>query len=426
MNRKIESSIVISGMEVITPFGFGLDKFKFALKNSKSAVRNIHTSHPEESQIISVAAFLPQENLIKSYELNHYDEATQKKFVALSARASLTAKYSMSVCLRAYYQANLFKLNKDRIGIIIAGNNTSQNETYQQLKLFQNAPQFVSARHAINFLDSSHIGYISELLDITGEGYTVGAASASGNMAIIQAMRLIECNIIDCCLVVGVMADLSVVELQSLRQSGALGGIKFKDQPDKASRPFDKKHEGFIPGQAAACLVIEKQNTANQRNAPTLGYLRGYGMCLDANHSSNPSLDGEINCMQKAISSAKLKVDDISYINAHGTSSVLGDEIEAKAIATLFKHAWVNSTKSLIGHCLWSAGIIEAIATLIQLNDCFFHANLNLEEPILDDIQFIGANKVHYCKNNNKFSLSNNFAFGGINTSILLQRGDIK
>ena len=420
------SKVVITGMSMLSPFGFGVPAFEVALKNGQSAIRLIDDTHPQESQILSVAAFLSAPDFIKNLDTIPCEPLFKQHYKQLTARAPLTLQTALWTALDVYQQAGLFSIVKtDRVGIVVTGNNTTVKQSHEQYLIYQDNPNYVSPRYGLNFLDSSYIGYISELLNIHGEGQVVGASSASGNMAIIHAMRLLEQKVLDYCLVVGVMADLSVVELQAFRQLGALGGIQFKTEPAKASRPFDTQHEGFIPGQAGACLVLERQDTAKARNARIFGYVLGSAIVLDGNHSSDPSLNGEVEVMKKAIHQAQLQSSDIDYVNAHGTSSVLGDEIEAQAFLTLFKNMtqspWINSTKSHIGHCLWSAGIVETIATVLQLNAGFLHANLNLETPLETDVRWVGTTAI---KTDCNIALSNAFAFGGINTSIILKKGE--
>jgi malonyl-ACP decarboxylase len=423
MAYNLEDKVAITGMGIISPLGFGLKPFELALYQGNSAVTQTAAHFPKESEIAPVAAFLEHKHFIKEIDKLEIDSALRTRFINLAARAPLTVQGSLLCALQAQLQANIpIETQSERVGIIVGGTNTTQRLSYENHLIFQHEPSHVLPRYGINFLDSSHIGYVSELLGIKGEAHVVGAASASGNMAIIQAMRLLEGHYVDYCFVLGVLADLSVVELQAFHQLGALGGASFINEPQKASRPFDEKHEGFIPAQACACLILERQNTAHERNVPILGYLLGTGISLDANHSSDPSVDGEVAAMKKALLSAQLNPNEIDYINTHGTSSKLGDEIEALAIEKLFgttSRNFINSTKSITGHCLWSAGMVEAIATIIQLNQGFLHGNINLDIPINPNIGLIGKKAI---EGNFTTALSNSFAFGGINTSIILHK----
>ena len=423
---RLDSKIVISAMGMISPYGMGVELFESALKNKQSAISNISTTHPEHSKILSVAGFLPENNLANKINDINCDESIRVKFKSLAARAPLSVQASLLSSLQAFQQAKLYALeNTEKVGIIVTGTNTTLQQTYEQHTIYAQEPAYVSSRYGLNFLDSNHIGYVSEFLNISGEGHVVGAASASGNMAIIQAMRLLEQGILDQCFVIGVMAELSPVELQALRQLDVLGAKTFKENPTQASRPFDRAHEGFIPAQLSACLLLERVESAKSRQAPILGYLLGAGIALDKNHSSNPSETGEAPAMQKALSAAKINALQIDYINAHGTSSVLGDEVECKAIQAIFGNRdikYINSTKSVIGHGLWSAGIAEAIAVIVQMNGNYLHASLNLEDPINENIGLIQDTVL---QGNFNIALSNNFAFGGINTSVIFHKGEL-
>ncbi|UJF34770.1 beta-ketoacyl synthase N-terminal-like domain-containing protein [Paenibacillus hexagrammi] len=307
-------------------------------------------------------------------------------------------------------------------GIVVSGSNLSQNYAYSLFKKFDEAPEYLTPSYALHFMDTDHVGTISDICNIKGEGFNVGGASASGNVAIIKAMQMIQLGLADLCLVSGTLADLSPLELMSFSNLGAMGGKSFGSEPGQACRPFDKKHEGFIYGQAAACLILESRQSAEKRGVKPLAELLSGALVLDGNRLSDPNEDGEVRAMEQALRQAGLSPGDIDYINAHGTSTPTGDMTEIRAIKRLFKERigeiWMNSTKSLTGHCLYSAGIVEALAAIVQMKEGFVHPNLNLEEPIDQECRFSRGNTV---KANLKTALSNSFGFGGINTSIVLR-----
>ncbi len=343
----------------------------------------------------------------------------------IGRRAPLTIQTSIIAALEAWEQARLFERDIDptRVGIIVAGENTTQAYQYNLQQQFQEEASYLSPKYALHFMDTDQVGTLSEIFGIHGEGFTVGGASASGNVGMIQATRLIQQGIIDICLVVGALADFSPVEIQGFRNIGALGGIQFADQPNKACRPFDKEHEGFIWGQASASLILETEKTAEKRQI--IGKIAGTAISLDGNRLANPTTQGEVRVMQHALADAKLLPEQIQYINTHGSSSPLGDNTEIAAIKTVLgnaiSHVWINSTKSIVGHCIWSAGILEAIATFLQIQAGTVHPNLNLDNPIDHHCRFV-SNKSE--KVQIDAALSNSFGFGGINTSIILTRGD--
>ena len=213
------------------------------------------------------------------------------------------------------------------------------------------------------------------------------------------------------------------MELQGFINIGAMGGKKFAGMPDKACRPFDSAHEGFIYGQAGGCIILESGESAENRGVASNMELAGGALVLDGNHLPDPNIKGEIRAMEKAVESALIGREEISYINAHGSSSPLGDQTEVKAIENLFrenlKDIRVNSLKPYTGHCLYSAGIIEAIATIIQMREGFLFPCLNLENPISDNINFVNH---HPLKIDIRTSMSNSFGFGGINSSIIFRK----
>jgi malonyl-ACP decarboxylase len=316
-------------------------------------------------------------------------------------------------------------MHRPVLGIVAAGNNLSQNYHYGLLCKFQSTPQYLTPKYAIHYMDTDHVGTLSEIFKIQGEGFTVGGASASGNAAIIKGCQLIQLGILDACVIVGAMADLSPLELQGFYNVGALGGKRFRDQPDKACRPFDKDHEGFIYGQAGGSLILESPDSAQKRNVPPLAEIGGGALVLDGNRLPNPNADGEARAMESALKQAGIKPGEVNYLNAHGTSSPLGDETEIKAVKQVFKesisHLWINSTKGLTGHCLTAAGVIEGIATIIQMKEGFIHPNLNLEHPIDDECKFSRHQSIETSIHT---AVNNSFGFGGINTSVIFKKGE--
>lgn len=332
-------------------------------------------------------------------------------------RRHTLASYSALMCCEEAWQhaqLNEKKIDGDKIGIIVGGQNINQNFMFNQHDIFKQDPDYLLPSYAIQFLDTDLVGLLSEQFKIHGEGFTIGGASASGNMAIIQGMRLIEHGHVDACVVIGALADLSPLELQAFKQYGALSC-------ETRCNPFDVSHSGFVYGQASACLILESLHSAKKRQVATIGSLLGYGMCLDGHRLADPNFDGEVLAMQKALDAAHKKPKEIDYLNPHGTSSVLGDETEARAIKKVFDDnitsLWINNTKSLTGHCLWSAGVVEAIAVLIQMQHGFLHPNPFLEIPIEPALQFVGRESIPATLT---YALSNSFGFGGINTSIVL------
>ncbi|MFE7323788.1 beta-ketoacyl synthase N-terminal-like domain-containing protein [Streptomyces sp. NPDC057565] len=303
-----------------------------------------------------------------------------------------------------------------RTGVVVAGSNLNGGYAWRQRQRFERDPAYLPPTFALHYQDTDHVGTLSQLLGIRGEGFTVGGASASGNVAIIQGARLIECGALDVCLVVGALTELSPMELRSycnLRAAAA---------GDAATTgfgaPFDTGHRGFVPGEGCAVLVLESEASARRRGAPPFAELSGYAQRLDANRLADPSADGEADAMEAAIERAGLSPADIDYVNAHGTGAPLGDAAELQALRAVFgsRGPWVNATKALTGHCLSAAGVVEAVATVIQLRDSFVHPTVGLTSPVDASHRFVGPTAKGVPL---RHALSNSFGFGGISTSVV-------
>jgi malonyl-ACP decarboxylase len=421
----MQNQIGVTGLGVISSVCRNADEFKKSLMAGKNGVESIDDSLTD---CTSTKLRAPIKDLCFKETVGEYSQVAKEfrqRIVECSGRSSEAMRSGILSALEAYLQANLASKKPKQIGIVVAGSNLTQNRQYKSYEKFQDTPEFLSPYYALQFMDTNYLGVLSEIFAVKGEGMTVGGASASGNLAILKGYRLIKLGLVDACMVVGTFPNLSPMELQGFYNIGALGGKDFKDQPKKACRPFDQDHEGFIFGEASGCIILENLKSAHQRNIPILAKLLGGAITLDGNRLPNPNEKGEVRAMETALKRSQVGKDNIDYINAHGSSSPLGDEVEVKAISSVFEkrvsNIWINSTKGLTGHCLNSAGIIEAIATIIQLKEGFVHPNINLDNPIEPEIKF---NNSEFSKQEIKFSLSNSFGFGGINSSLIFKKGD--
>ncbi len=223
----------------------------------------------------------------------------------------------------------------------------------------------------------------------------------------------------------GSESTISPVSIEGFTACKALS-TKYNDEPTSSSRPFDNDRDGFVMGEGAGILILEEMEHATKRGAKILGEIKGYGMSADSYHYTlpEPSGDGAFRAMKNALSDAELSPSDIDYINAHGTSTPSGDQIEAIAIDRLFENNKikidVSSTKSQIGHLLGAAGAVEAIYSLLSLNHKKLPYNLNLNNEVgSKNINFIKDKPIDKNLNN---VLSNSFGFGGTNVSLVLSR----
>lgn len=411
-------------MGIVSSIGCGIEDFTQSLKQGNSGVgKLILPALPDFP--VQVGALLDESNLnFTSYEPegSSYVSRAKKGF----NRLSKSMKTTITAALEAWRMAELQQkqMEPGRIGLIVAGSNLTTAMLYDNTDKFRQSPEYTSPSFVLQQMDTNYVGVLSEIFGIQGEGFTVGGASASGNMAIIQAERLIRHGYVDACLVVSPMADLTPMELYGYLNMGALGGSSFAENPAAASRPFDHLHEGFIYGQASGCLLLESGKHAGKRGVALWAEIAGTASQLDGNRSSDPSTDGEAHVMERCMQQAHKSIREIQYINTHGTSTPLGDRTELAAIQQVFQEEtsriWLNSTKCMTGHCLYSAGIIEAIATVQQMVQGFLHPNINLDQPIDERFRFTGKVAERYQVED---ALSNSFGFGGVNSSILFTRG---
>ncbi|MEY4483322.1 MAG: hypothetical protein RL693_774 [Verrucomicrobiota bacterium] len=410
--------VLVTGIGVLTSAGKGVQAFTDALNHGRVGI----TSCTDDG--LGIAGRLKAFSFEETVASLSLPDAMKTRALRAGRRAPLSAQTSLTTAMEAWQQAfgGMEVYPPEQISLLIAGNNI--NQAYQRgiMSKFQEDPEYVPASYALHFMDTDQIGLLSEVLGVRGEGFTVGGGSASGNMGILQAYRQIKYGLCQACIVVGALADFSPVELRAFQHAGALGGSRFSDQPEKACRPFDRDRDGFIYGQGSACLILESSKQANERGASVWGQIGGGAACLDGNRSSNPSVAGEIRVMRQALAEAGHAIEEVQYINAHATSSLLGDEVEVKAIKEVFgshlENVSINATKGLIGHCLYAAGAVEAVATLIQMKRGFLHPNANLENPIDRECRFIGLTAE---AKRTELALNNSYGFGGINTSIVLK-----
>jgi malonyl-ACP decarboxylase len=325
------------------------------------------------------------------------------------------SRLACAVAMDAWLAAGLTAYPQpEQVAVIVAGNNIHQSYITGHFSRYLEQPAYISPRYAVNFFDTHVLGAVSELVGARGFGFTAGGASASGNVALFQAFHSLRSGQASVCLCVGALADYSSFELQAFINLGAMSA-------ESHCRPFDSHRTGFVYGQGSACIILETRSHARNRGAAPLAQLAGVSLNLDANHSAEPEAAGEARAMRQALHSAEMDPAAIDYVNAHGTASQAGDLAEAAALREVFcqpSMPLINSTKALTGHTLYAAGIVEAIATIIQMRESFIHPNPFLDYPIDTELRFAGK---HTQPAIIRAALSNSFGFGGINSSVVLR-----
>ena len=417
--------VAVTGMGVVTTVGEDLPAFTAGLRQGKCGIATLRRI-PTGRIPVKVGAELDGWDWRRGMEsvpgLGAGPLARSRKILH---RTPESTRLSACAAAQALARAGLLEAGSlgDRVGLIVGGSNLHQRYIHENGARFHEEPEYLNPTYALSFMDSSQVGCLSELFGLHGMGYTVGAASASGNVALYHAWQWIRVGVLDACVVVGASADFSEIELQAFSILGAACGEPYAGRPEQACRPFDRARSGFVFGEGGGCMVLEALDSARGRGALAVAEVLGGSLALDGNALANPSLEGEIRAMRAALRAAELPPEAIDYVNAHGSSSVLGDQIECEAIRSVFGERAsslpVNSTKSLTGHCMFAAGIIECIATVLQLEGGFLHPNLNLEQPLGVELGFAGlASRPLEARR----ALSNGFGFGGFNSSLVIGR----
>src|SRR2546425_3582572 len=336
--------------------------------------------------------------------------------------ASLSAQAALAVLQEAWREARLSDVDPRRIGLIVGGSNVQQRELAQIYEAYRDCSAFLRPTYSLSFVDSDLCGFCTAQFGIRGLAYTVGGASASGQLAIVQAAQAVLINQVDVCIALGALMDLSHWECRGMRALGAMGSDRYAKEPARACRPFDRDHDGFIFGESCGAVVIESLESSQRRGLEPYAALRGWGITMDGNRNPDPSLDGETQAIQNAIDSSGWTSAQIDYVNPHGTGSIAGDETELKALhACGLSDAYVNATKSLIGHGLSAAGTVEVIATLLQMRAGRLHPTRNLENPIDLTLNWVNDQSIDHPIEN---ALTLSMGFGGINTALCWECND--
>jgi malonyl-ACP decarboxylase len=407
MQSSASSPLVISGVGVTSAVGHGQAAFSSGLMNGKCAF-DMMRRPGRQSDDGFIGAEMPDLEVPRTLSPR------------LVRPASLTALAALVTLHEAWNDANLDPVDPSRIGLVVGGSNLQQRALVKMQDEYRGRLPYLRPSYAVSFMDSDLCGLCTEQFGIRGFAYTAGGASASGQLAILLAMQAVQTGLVDVCIAVGALMDLSYWECQSMRSLGAMGSDRYSAFPDLACRPFDKNRDGFIFGECCGAVVIEQRHHAARDNVHPYCVLAGAAVVMDAHRAPDPSQEGEEQAIRAALSSAGLSAHDIDYVNPHGSGSIVGDDIELKAIvAAGLSHAHINATKSVVGHGLSAAGAVEVIATVLQMKLGTLHPTRNLEQPIEPDMNWVTGRARPYAIRN---ALNLSIGFGGINTALCITR----
>ena len=404
--------VVVTGLGTINPLGNSVESSWQALVNSKSGIKTIDTFNTE-GYPCKIAATVEDsfidENIVSARDLRKID-----RFIALGLIAADEA-----IKDSGFVSDENSSLSS---GVMVGSGIGGLDTIYKNSSILDNqgirkiSPFFIPSA-LINLLS----GHISIRYNLKGPNSSPVTACATGTHAIGDSFTLIKNGKADLMVCGGAEAAICPIGIAGFSAARALCDT-FNDNPSKGSRPWDKDRSGFVMGEGAGVLILEEYEHAKKRNAKIYGEVKGYGLSGDAFHITKPSEDGSggFRAMQMALKESKLASDEINYINAHGTSTPVGDMIELSAVEKLFgsnENLFMSSNKSAIGHLLGAAGAVEAVFSLKSLENKTLPPTLNLDNPsTTTKINLIPHESISEPIDN---LISNSFGFGGTNASLI-------
>ena len=414
--------VVITGLGLVTPLACGVDQSWQRLLAGKTGIKRIDEFNVEDlsCQIGGViprgdgtdGTFNPDDWMPKK------DQRKVDDFIIYALAAA-----DQAIADAQWSPANEEEAN--RAGVLVgSGIGGLQGIASTSLLLEEKGPRRISPFFIPGRLINLAGGYISIKHGLKGPNHAVVTACSTGTHAIGDAARLIALDDADVMVAGGTESPICRLAIAGFASAKALSK-GFNDAPDKASRPYDEDRDGFVMGEGAGSMVLEELEHAKARGATIYGEIIGYGLSGDAFHITAPAAsgDGAYRCMQAAIKRANIEPSDIDYVNAHGTSTPMGDEIELGAVERVFGDAasdlTMSSTKSAIGHLLGAAGAVEAVFSTLAIRDNVAPPTLNLDNPSVET----KIDLVPHTSKNMPINtvLSNSFGFGGTNASIIIR-----
>jgi 3-oxoacyl-[acyl-carrier-protein] synthase II len=408
----VKRRVVITGLGIVSPVGNDIDSAWDNIVNGRSGIGRITRFDPS-----ALSAQIAGE--VKNFDVTQVMSAKEAK------QMDTFIHYGVAAGAQAWRDAGLevTEANADRIGVIIGsgiGGLPRIEET--QIEYLQRGPRRISPFFVPASLINLISGQLSIMLGLKGPSYAVVSACTTGLHSIGDAARLIEYGDADVMVAGGAEATVSPLGIGGFAAMRALSTRN--DDPATASRPWDKDRDGFVLGEGAGVLVLEEYEHACKRGARIYGEFAGYGMSSDAHHITSPDRDGPRRGVLNALRNGGVNPDQVDYVNAHGTSTPLGDLNETEALKLAFgdhaKKLVVNSTKSMTGHLLGAAGGIEAVFTTLAVHHQISPPTINIfnQDPECD---------LDYCANQARdlkidIALSNSFGFGGTNGSMIVRR----
>ena len=417
--------VVVTGMGMLSPFGRGVEYNWNNIIAGKSAIRNIEGIELYDEPV-KIAGQVPF-----GKEPNQFDPDTVMP-PKEQRRVDKFILFGLAAGIDAMEDSGWTPIDEEdsyRAGVMMGSGIGGLSAIYENSVLINENKSIhkVSPFFIPSCLINMISGHLSIRFALKGPNHACVTACSTGTHAIGDAAAMIARGDADLMLAGGAESAVNILGLSGFARMKAITA-EFNDAPEKASRPWDQCRSGFVMGEGAGALVLEEYEHAKKRGAKIYAEVVGYGMSGDAYHITAPSGDGAYRAMKMAVSHAEehgVKMEDIGYVNAHGTSTPAGDVGEAKAVARLFgdniKNVSMSSTKSAIGHLLGAAGAVEAVLTIKSINEQICPPTLNLENPD-PEVEGMDLVPLKAKKREIKAAMSNSFGFGGTNSSVIFKK----
>ena len=419
--------IAVTGLAINTPLGDTPGGVLDAMLAERSAItrwKGIDTS----------CVYAKNGGDISSYDttakLSSFEGRVPEEVFARARRVfkqvAPNTRLSLLLALDAFADSGLFEhaLDPFDAGVVCGGHNLNNSYVLAQHDAFREEPDFIDGLAGLSSLDTDYSSAASEILNLRAMAYSLGGACATGNIALQQAGNALLFEGRKVQLVIFPVLVMDVLQLQELTFLDAIAYQSFAETPEKASRPYDVRREGFVPCEAGAAMVLEDREHARARGARIHAELLGAHANSDANHLGNPSSEGQTRVMRDLLEKCGVAAEEIDYVSAHATSTRLGDVTELRSVeAALGRRAhevFLNAPKSLMGHPGWSAAGVEAALAIEQMNRGEFHRSCNIDEldPEVD---------LDVCADSSRCAevevfMNNSFGMGGINSASLFRK----
>ena len=414
MTSKYESRVVVTGMGAITCLGNSIEEFWTGLKNSQSGIRRISLVSPDGFPC-------KVSGEIQDFDTNDYMDRKEARRMARFSQFAVAAAYQAVKDSGLDFE----KEDLDRIGVLIGSGSGGLPETDQQAEIrVKRGVGRMSPYYIPMMLVNMASANISHAFNLTGYTNTCVTACAAGTQSIGEAAEVIRRGAADVIVTGGTEAGICEIGMGGFSTMRALS--TWDGDPAKASRPFDAGRDGFAPSEGSGILILESLDHAKARGAHIYAEIGGWGVSSDAYHlvQPHPEGSGAAKAITRALENANVELDEIDYINAHGTSTPINDASETKAIKRVFgERAYdipISSTKSMVGHSLGASGSLEAIVCINSINDNILHPTINQEVSDPDcDLDYI-PNVARETEVN--ITLSNSFGFGGQNACLVIKK----